>query len=807
MAAPHLPKRALAVLAGALLGALFAMAPPTVESGTTLSTTTLLAPGFNLVGWTDADAPVDALVAALDGRADALFGWARAPQAFTQHRPGALPILNTFDTLRRGEGYWVLVNGTESVPWTRLANAEPLSLPLGVGFNLVAWGGPDGMALEEAVAPLGDALISVSLPAEQGAGLSTFDTRLPADLRPALVLQAGMGLWVQMAREAVWDQPASGAPPPPVVDGETQTPIAAAAGGTATSPDGRLTLEIPPGALDADTTITIRPLSLAALPPGPLGEGWTGPAYELGPDGLDLATPATATFTLDPEELRVSQNGDAEDEDSVALRMPFLIGEDGELVPLAGAQQTVDAAGGATLTVPIPHFTGVTLDNLGLSFSWSPTNVGRVRSVEATAILKGDFLVWTHEDSEGELLPETPGTVGVVATPFADAPIVPVEPLGAPVGPGAQAFFPGELARGAFVFVCEESARPGGAYRVAADVSWELPLGPGKLTVIDVGGVAECVGADFDFGDAPDDYGTLRESDGARHFPLSSSIDPNNFFLGGDIDREADGRPGPGADGDDMAGDDDEDGVLFLTDLIAGSIASVEVTLFYPPPLGLGIRTETPRLTAWIDFDCDGVFDEPEDQILAAGLPRPAAEERERVSVHEFLVPADFDPECTESYARFRLSDRLVGPTGIASFGEVEDYVVSFHPRPTGELEYLGLPLFDGLSAPPIGEEFHLVVKSPGVRGNLPVTAKLEVVDAETGERRTAMTEFARTTADCGAPDACSGNITIGGGDLGDLEVGDRVTLRVCGGDRQLLAREEFTVAETFIGLVLVPTR
>ncbi|HAD57712.1 MAG TPA: hypothetical protein DCG12_00515, partial [Planctomycetaceae bacterium] len=43
-----------------------------------------------------------------------------------------------------------------------------------------------------------------------------------------------------------------------------------------------------------------------------------------------------------------------------------------------------------------------------------------------------------------------------------------------------------------------------------------------------------------DFGDAPDDYGTLRASNGAAHTIV------DGFHLGAAVDAETDGQPGVG---------------------------------------------------------------------------------------------------------------------------------------------------------------------------------------------------------------------------------------------------------------------
>jgi hypothetical protein len=77
--------------------------------------------------------------------------------------------------------------------------------------------------------------------------------------------------------------------------GITETVIGAA-GGTVTSADGRVRIDIPPGALSQPTAISIAPssdaTSLSALPT-PLGD-----AFVLSPDGLQLNVPATLTVRV-----------------------------------------------------------------------------------------------------------------------------------------------------------------------------------------------------------------------------------------------------------------------------------------------------------------------------------------------------------------------------------------------------------------------------------------------------------------------------------------------------------------------------
>jgi hypothetical protein len=160
-------------------------------------------------------------------------------------------------------------------------------------------------------------------------------------------------------------------------------------------------------------------------------------------------------------------------------------------------------------------------------------------------------------------------------------------------------------------------------------------------------------GGVYDFGDAPDPtYPTLLVRNGARH-----RIDPD-VYLGSGVEADPDGQPDTGAQGDDNDGDDDEDGVVFTSPLIPGTVASVTVTASVQ---GL--------LYGWIDFQQDGQFDMPSDYVFSGQVLSPGA------NVLGMAIPSNAAAGTT--YARFRFSrDSILDPEGEVSNGEVEDYVV-----------------------------------------------------------------------------------------------------------------------------------
>jgi len=172
-----------------------------------------------------------------------------------------------------------------------------------------------------------------------------------------------------------------------------------------------------------------------------------------------------------------------------------------------------------------------------------------------------------------------------------------------------------------------------------------------------------------DFGDAPDSrglpmYPTLLANNGAVH--LSSE---EKFHLGRRLDFEPTAQPNLLALGDDghnglefplSAVADDEDGVSFPAKLVPGETATlvVNLTRLHPGPA---------RLDAWMDFNADYDWNDAGEQVLKNHDLLPGDNQ---VPV---AIPAGATPGFT--YARFRLSrNGNLGPGGVASSGEVEDY-------------------------------------------------------------------------------------------------------------------------------------
>lgn len=182
----------------------------------------------------------------------------------------------------------------------------------------------------------------------------------------------------------------------------------------------------------------------------------------------------------------------------------------------------------------------------------------------------------------------------------------------------------------------------------------------------------------FDFGDAPDSYGTLLSSNGPRHVGFT------RVYLGGSlgssIDTELDGQPGSMADGDDLHGQNgtvivyggnDEDCLMngFPAVCLLRNIYSLRVTVY-------NNTGADATVSAWIDLNKNGVFDADErTQLVVPTTPTLSHYNGTPVTLIWKMN------KITEgwTYARVRVANdanEVAEPTGPANSGEVEDYRV-----------------------------------------------------------------------------------------------------------------------------------
>ena len=127
--------------------------------------------------------------------------------------------------------------------------------------------------------------------------------------------------------------------------------VSAASGGTVQSDDARITLNIPPGGLSADTAIEIRRLADTAAPPNLPNAQLVGPTYELGPDGIEFDQAISVTLSLTADELPAP-----DEEGRLSLIIPWTTDTDGNMVLPNQAQIVYGGEGDLTLTTQLLHF-------------------------------------------------------------------------------------------------------------------------------------------------------------------------------------------------------------------------------------------------------------------------------------------------------------------------------------------------------------------------------------------------------------------------------------------------------------------
>ena len=172
----------------------------------------------------------------------------------------------------------------------------------------------------------------------------------------------------------------------------------------------------------------------------------------------------------------------------------------------------------------------------------------------------------------------------------------------------------------------------------------------------------------YDFGDLPSSYAmTTLAQDGARHIiPVGGSI----LYLGTAPDADTNGMPTALANGDDIFGSDDENGVALISPAAwtngavgTGHGGHIQVSV-----------TGSGWLVGWVDWNHDGDFLDAGEFIVSQAVSTGTA------SI-SFDIPAGTIGATSESWlSRFRVftsapSFPLFSYEGVATDGEVEDYL------------------------------------------------------------------------------------------------------------------------------------
>jgi uncharacterized repeat protein (TIGR01451 family) len=188
----------------------------------------------------------------------------------------------------------------------------------------------------------------------------------------------------------------------------------------------------------------------------------------------------------------------------------------------------------------------------------------------------------------------------------------------------------------------------------------------------------------LDYGDLPDSYATSGTGSPAHIITM-------DLILGSCVDAELDGQPeamaGAMSGGDDngaglvtfgtcINGTDDEDGITFITPLVPGNEACIEVT-------ATNNTGSDAVLQMWVDYNGDGVFGAGEEVSFTTANGNTIPDGGVIDEQYCFQVPAGASFQGGSAFVRFRLSPNgglpADGQTGGFPLGEIEDYKVTLY--------------------------------------------------------------------------------------------------------------------------------
>ena len=169
------------------LGLFSTLGTAAAASGDTV--TTVLQPGLNLGGWTEAEAPIEAIFDAIP-ELELVYAWDAENQRFRWAARVDSLLRGDLDTLTPGMGLWLAIAGGEPVSWTRPLIPQTGLAPLHEGWNLVVWAGDDGIATSAAFQEIDD-LASEAV---------------DANGEPLATLTRGRPFWLKVSAAKQWWQ-------------------------------------------------------------------------------------------------------------------------------------------------------------------------------------------------------------------------------------------------------------------------------------------------------------------------------------------------------------------------------------------------------------------------------------------------------------------------------------------------------------------------------------------------------------------------------------------------------------------------
>lgn len=190
-------------------------------AGASQMATMVLEPGSNFIGWVGETIPVSQLFDEIP-RLNAVWAWDARVDKWIVARRGVPDRLSRLGWVTPGMGLQLQLNGSEPFVWWRSAAPARGLVRLRAGWNLVAWSGLDGMAIEDVAKGIGWSLREIWLwdslnqqwkmwlsppRSVQIAGPYSDGGQFGAAPPRSSSVWRGEALWINVARAVNWLQP------------------------------------------------------------------------------------------------------------------------------------------------------------------------------------------------------------------------------------------------------------------------------------------------------------------------------------------------------------------------------------------------------------------------------------------------------------------------------------------------------------------------------------------------------------------------------------------------------------------------
>ncbi len=158
-----------------------------------------------MAGWTEEESGVSAIFEAIPAL-ESVLAWDPDTQWFSWTARDGPGTSGHMEVLKPGMGLWLYIGGAEPTSWTRPVVAAAALIEVREGWNLVAWGGADGMPVEEARSERSASFEEVWGWDSATQQLVRLDAKSPAGTQALPALSQGGAIWIRSSAQTRWLQ-------------------------------------------------------------------------------------------------------------------------------------------------------------------------------------------------------------------------------------------------------------------------------------------------------------------------------------------------------------------------------------------------------------------------------------------------------------------------------------------------------------------------------------------------------------------------------------------------------------------------